>query len=99
MTVITPFGPGASASLTVTGTTGNVALPLGGLSVRIVNNGLQLVYIKFGTSAVTATTSDMAMLPNTVETFTISRSSAHTHVAAIAATTGSTLNITAGMGD
>jgi hypothetical protein len=60
--------------------------------VRLVNNAATVAFIKFGDSAVVATTSDMPMLPYSVEVFTTPES----HVAVIG--TGGTLYITAGVG-
>ena len=104
MQYVRPFGQlqgQASVNLTVTGTTANVAVPVSGIgfrSVRIVNSGTQAVSLEFGKSnAVTAVIStSILMLANSAEVFLLPPDI--TYIAAIAASTGSTLNITVGEG-
>ena len=96
---IRPFEVKAEATpITVTGTTANTAIGRSGVgtqSVRLANVGTQVVFFNLGkSSAVTATTSNTPLLPNTTETFTLLNDI--THIAAIAATTGSTLYVTTG---
>ena len=89
-----------TANLAVTGTSASVAVPSAGVghgSVRIVNAGTNTIFVEFGNSAVTATTTtSMPILPNTAETFVFRNE--NTHVAAIASTTGNTLYVTYGSG-
>lgn len=96
---IRPFGPvGDTVNLAVTATTGSVALTRSGVgtqSIRVLNTGTQTVFINVGASAVTAVlATSMPIFPGTVETFLLKND--QTHVAAIAASTGSTLYITTG---
>lgn len=104
---ILPFTPQASGTvnLSVTGTTGNVALPRTGASG--LYNGAQIMvtsapagtiaFIKFGTSssvtAVAAT--DTPILPGSIMVFTIASDT--TYVAAIG-TSGTTLYFSSGQG-
>lgn len=98
--MLMPFAIGTTANLTVTGTSARVAIPAGGDRIRVVNVGTQVVYIKIGGSTVDAALTDVALLPNTTHEFTIARpllaQTGDTHIAAIASTTGSALNITVG---
>ena len=103
--MLPPFTPGVSANLTVTTSSARVQIPAGGSQVRIAANGTQNVFVKFGNSSVDATTGDMCVIANTVVLFTVSRPTvnsasgdAHTHVAAIAAATGTAINVTSGAG-
>ena len=97
------FQPAAGANTTVipvaaTSTSTGLTAMVGsdGGTVRIVNSGTQTVFIVFGTGAVPATTSSMPLLGNTVETFSIT--SATTSITTLAATTGSILYLTVGIG-
>ena len=87
-----------TTNIAVTGTTASTAIlrPTVGIqSVRLLNNGSQTVFVEFGTSGVTAAlATSMPLLPYTVETFALDNST--THIAAIAALSGSTLYITTG---
>jgi len=89
---------GNTVNLAVTATTGNVAVTrpsVGIQSMRIANIGTQTIFVNFGTSAVAAVlATSMPILPNTVETFCLQNEV--TYVAAIAASTGSTMYITTG---
>jgi hypothetical protein len=90
----------ASSTLAVLATTANVAITGSGNSVRavrLVNSGTQVIFLKFGVAATEATVATgFPMLANTVETFLLRPDI--THVAAIAAATGSTLYVTVGEG-
>lgn len=101
------FGPtGNSVSLTVTASSGNVQVTNSGgvgqpSQVRVFNNGTNVVYLAFGQdNTVTASTANsFAMVPNSVEVFTVPTFTTNAlYVAAIAGTTGNTLNITPGEG-
>lgn len=79
----------SSASVAVTGS------GVGIQSLRLTNIGSNIIFVKLGTSTVSATlAAGFPMLPNTVETFMLGKDD--THVAAIAAGTGNTLYITTG---
>ena len=89
---------GNTVNLTVTGSTGSVAVTRPGVgiqSIRVVNNGSNVAFINIGDSTVTAATAtSMPILPYSAETFMLGKED--THVAAIAGTTGNTLYITTG---
>ena len=85
---------GATASLSVTSSTGNVAIPAGSASensVLIQNDGTAEVFVKLGSSAVTAATTDFPLQAGaSVSTYV----GASTNVAAITSTGSSTLRVT-----
>ena len=85
---------GATASLSVTSSTGNVAIPAGSASensVLIQNDGTAEVFVKLGSSAVTAATTDFPLQAGaSVSTYV----GASTNVAAITSTGASTLRVT-----
>lgn len=95
-----PFIPsGATKSLAVTDSTGRVALtgPGRSASVRIVNAGASTAFVKFGGSTVEAATTDMPILPGTVEIFDLPESA--TYMAGICASgLTATLYATTGQG-
>ena len=98
MPALGPFTPGATATLAVTTSTGNVSLGRkGGDQMRVCNiAGGQIAFVKFGTSAVTAAVTDLPILPGTAEIFSVPRDA--THVAAITSTSTATLYVTSGDG-
>lgn len=66
-------------------------------SIRVHNIGTNVVYIKPGTSGVTASVStSMSLAANSIEVFDLK--AGQTHLAAIASAAGNTLNITIGQG-
>lgn len=106
--LFSPFGL-ATTALSVSGTTANAALSipsatgsgsqasnLSGVSVRVYNSATVTAFIKFGTSATTAATTDMPIPAGAVETFQISP--AITYIAGITAGTSGTVYATTGMG-
>ena len=97
----TPFGAGATYSLSVSNSTASVQVNLNATAqqqVRVVSIATNpTVFIKFGGASVTAATSDMPILPGTVEVFTIGV--AATYIAAITSSASGTLYITAGYGE
>lgn len=101
MVYVRPFGQvGNTVNVAVT-TAGSdrVAVTRSGIgtqSVRIVNVGAQTIFLNFGKDAtVTASaTTGMPMLGGTVETFLLPNDI--THIAAVAAATGSTMYVTTG---
>lgn len=98
MITVRPFQPvGASTSISATTSSASAAItgvPRGTSTVRIVNSGTVVVFLKFGTSGVTAAVTDMPMLGGTVETFQIRNDI--THVAAITSSGTATVYITSG---
>ena len=69
---------------------------IGGVTVRVYNSTSVIVFVKFGTSSVTAATTDMPIPPGGVETFQIGP--AVTSIAGITSGTSGTLYATTGMG-
>lgn len=66
MSAKTPFQgiPGASQSVTTSGSSQSVTIPTGGESVRVVNTGgTNFCYVRIGKGAQTCTTSDSPVLP------------------------------------
>lgn len=95
------FSPlGATKSISASSSTANVALDtsLAGRnkSVRVYNDLSEKVFIKFGTSGITAATTDMPIGAGATEVFEIN--SSHTHVAAITASGSGTIYFTEGEG-
>jgi hypothetical protein len=95
--VFSPKGGGASALLAVTASPLPLTLPAaiaqGGGTVRLVTSGSQVIFLRFdGTNAATT---DMPMLPNTVELFTLAPGMS---ISAISTATGTTLYATQGSG-
>lgn len=63
---VSPFRPTGTVSLSATTTSGNVPLLGGGDSVVVTNATSAVAYVRFGTdSSVTASASDMPILPST----------------------------------
>ncbi len=99
MLYIRPFQQkGVTVTQVVTASSQRFAVTLAGTgtqTIRLVNSGTEVVYIELGSSTVAAVVAtSMPMLPNTVETFLLPNDI--THLAVIAATTGSTLYCTTG---
>ena len=100
------FSPtGNAVTLTVTASSGNTQVNAGAIGqpsqIRIANIGSLTSYVAFGSdNTVTAnTTTSMALLPNSVGIFTIGTpTGANVFVAAIASTTGNSLNLQPGEG-
>ncbi len=112
-----PFNPQSpTAALTVIATSASVKVPTTNsspnlVSLRIVNDGTNFVYVNFGASGVTAaipasgaTTTGLMLLPNSV-TYVMVQSgysednpdnTSAVYVAAIAGATGNTIYITVG---
>lgn len=94
------FGPlsGTAANLAVTNTSQGVtltqAIPQGGCNARIVCTGIAC-HLRFDGTA--ATTSDMLMLPGTIEVFTLASGASITAILDTG-TSGGNLNVTLGMG-
>lgn len=89
MPTISPFTPQQAKTTSITASTAsaNVALPGGaGQQVRVINTASIQVYLAFGASTITASTStDMPMLANAApEKFTVPIGSVVSYMAAIA---------------
>lgn len=103
MSLTSAFAPKLSAStvsLAVTGSSQTLNTDTEGrlIHFRLVNAGTQTIFLEFGsnmTSPTASTSTSLPMLANTVEVFTLPPKCI---VAAIAATTGSTLYVTPGEG-
>lgn len=94
-----PFIPvGGSVDLAASTSSARVALPTGDPgSLRITNPGSVTVYVTFGTSTVTATTTaGMDLPPGTVESFRVPTNA--THIAGITASGTATIRLTPGQG-
>lgn len=96
--VFSPFG--ATQSLAVTTTTGNVALTVPGapitFEVRLFNDGSSTAFIAFGSSTVEATATSLPIPSGGVEIFAVNP--ATTHIAAITASGTTTIYATSGRG-
>jgi hypothetical protein len=90
------FAPGgAYAQLSVSGTSGNVALPAGSVVV-VYNTGANPAFVKLGASnTVVATTADDVVAAGGWSAFTVG---ANTYLAAITASSSTTLNLSGGSG-
>lgn len=109
--VFTPFGSNTTA-VSVSGTTASGALNIptattsagdstrvsnvGGITVRVHNSTSVIVFIQFGISSGSATTSHMPIAPGGVEIFSIGSSITHIH--GITAGSTGTLYATTGVG-
>jgi hypothetical protein len=93
-----PFSPGATANLSVTTSTGNVALPSGaGSRFLLQNSGANPFFFKVGNSSVTAAVTDTPLLAGESRVFTLDPSA--TTIAAITGTATATLYVTRGEGE
>jgi len=91
-----PFVIGPTATLSATTSSSRVQMGSAGAQIRIASPSANaIVYIAFGDSSVVATTSDMPLLPGTVEMFTIVPGQ---YIAGITASGSATLSITSGRG-
>lgn len=92
---IAAFAPTTQAALSVTASTGNVALP-GGATMVLCNSGSNTIYYKFGVgSGTTAATTDIKLPIGICIADAIG---SNTYVAAITSTSTSTLDISGGSG-
>lgn len=96
MPTLSPFTPGGSAPLSVSNTSGNVAIPKASRGqVVVFNSGANTAYIAIGDVNVTATTSSYPIAAGSKEAITFGTA---TYLAAITASSTTTLTITAGDG-
>lgn len=96
-----PLGNNKTVNLVVGTASTSLAVPdvpFGTRALRIANIGTQVVFIELttGTAIAASLTTSVPLLPGSVEVFTLANDI--THVATIAAATGSTLYITYGEG-
>lgn len=97
MTINAPFNPSRGANQVVSPAAGSAQQTYGkgNKSIRFVNSGANICYVRIGTGAQTATTADTPVLPNSA--IILSKSTDEDTVAYISAA-GTTLNIQAGEG-
>lgn len=92
-----PFSPGPTVTLAVTTTTGRVALTGTGPSLEVQNAGAVTMFVKLGSSSVTAAVTDYPILPGQSKVIGVDVST-QTHIAAITASSTATLYATTGQG-
>jgi hypothetical protein len=90
------FAPGATAPVSVSGTSARVAIPSGGTQLSVLHNLASFVFMKFGDSSVTASTTDTPVEPGISRGFT--KPGGVTHVAFITSSATGTVYVTAGEG-
>lgn len=95
-TLFTPLSATIPLSPT-SSSVGSTALTASKPSVRIVNAGPNVAFIRFGTGTQTAVTTDMPLLPGTVEVF--HKGGCDSIAAICAASQTATLYVTEGSGD
>jgi hypothetical protein len=94
---VTPFHPTGTVSLSAGIASASIQLAGGGDSVVVTNTTLSLTYVRFGAdSSVTATTTDMPVLPNARVMLAVN--SLITYAAAILASGSGTILLTRGDG-
>lgn len=97
MSTFQPFTPGANFSISVTTTTGNVAITGAGTTLRLANVSAVECFVATGVgSGVAATTAGFSVPGNSQVLITVP--SATTYLAAITAATTTTLRISRGDG-
>lgn len=97
MSTTLAFAPGATTAVSASTSTASGALSGTGTSVRINNASGQRAFFKFGTSAVTAATTDTPMEAGVTEVF-VRDPVAQTYIAVILATGSGTVYATPGEG-
>lgn len=97
MTIHAPFNPARGQNQVVSPAAGsaNVTIGKGNKSIRFVNSGANICYVRIGTGAQTATTSDTPILPNS--SVILSKWQDDDNVGYISAA-GTTLNLQPGEG-
>lgn len=97
MTMRAPFNPQAGANLVVSpgAASGSSSINPKSKSVRLVNTGANICYVRVGVSPQTASTADTPVLPNS--DLVISKADGHDTIAYISAA-GTSLNIQSGEG-
>lgn len=97
MTLYTPFQPktGGNVVVTPSGTSANTTIGAGNQSIRFVNSGANICYVRLGKGTQTATTADMPVRSG--ESVIVAKGEDITDCAYISAS-GTTLNIQPGEG-
>lgn len=97
MTIRAPFYPARGGNVVVTpaAASASTTVAAGPKSIRLVNSGAAICYVRVGSGTQTATTADTPVLSN--QALVISRDPGDVTVAYISAT-GTTLNIQLGEG-
>jgi len=100
LSVFLPVSDGTNVNIAVDVASARIQVTsaVSGGQVRLMNSGTNVVFVKFGDSTVVATNANLALLPNSVEVFTVPGNCPNLYVAAIAAASGNTLYISAGDG-
>ena len=96
-----PFEPSGGITIAVTSTTGSAALAGTGEQALVTNLGTVPLFVEFGTSAVTATTASLCVLPQSQVLVTLPETSAGvraTHAAVISTSLATTSQISTGWG-
>lgn len=99
---VQPFTPNFSKTKTISATSSSSSITLdstdlvGNNVMRIANAGTATAFVRWGTGAQTALTSDMPVLSGTIEVFT--KDPTTTVVAAITASSTATVYVTCGEG-
>lgn len=99
MSIVKPFQPtpGSTNSISVSTSSANANIPEAGESILLTNSGSTLAYVRTGQgSSTAATTADMPLAAGASRIIT--RSANHDYVAAITASSTTTLLVTAGTG-
>jgi len=86
---------GGPVSLSVSNSSSRVALPTSGPTALIVNTGANTAYLAFGSSSVTAATTGILLSPGCSTAFNVN---GQTYIAAITASSTTTLSVTSGSG-
>lgn len=97
MTIKSPFMPtrGANQVVTPAATSANTSISNNSKSVRLVNSGTNICYVRIGQGAQTATTADTPVLPNSA--LILQKQMDDNNIGYISAA-GTTLNIQTGEG-
>lgn len=97
MTIRAPFNPsrGANQVVSPAAASAQITYGKGNKSIRFVNSGANICYVRIGTGTQTATTADTPVLPNSA--LILSKAQDEDTIAHISAA-GTTLNIQSGEG-
>jgi hypothetical protein len=96
MSLETAFRPGGTITLTATGASSGATINPAFSGVEVQNNGGEVVFMRWGVGAQTATTSDYPILAG--QSKSISIGSGNTHVAVITGGGTCTVYVTGGEG-
>lgn len=96
---IYPFQPAGGANLSVSSSSGRVAMVGGGPEAVVTNYGSVAAFVEFGTVAVVATTASTCVLPGTSVVFSIPGSlDSNTYIAGITASGTTSIQVSTGQG-